>query len=69
MTEQRRPNGLWASIIESTKEMKTNKVNRKLISLRIPEALFYKIKVLANSMDVSYQTLIKIYLFDAVKRY
>jgi predicted DNA binding CopG/RHH family protein len=38
------------------------------ISLRLPDALLEKLKVLANKKDVPYQTLLKIYLSDRVEK-
>lgn len=43
------------------------KPSTKTISLRIPESLLYELKVLANSQDVPYQSLIKILLAEKVK--
>ena len=42
------------------------KPSTKLISLRIPEHLLESIKVAANSRDVPYQSLIKIWLSEKV---
>jgi predicted DNA binding CopG/RHH family protein len=38
------------------------------ISLRLPAPLLARIKELANERDVPYQSLIKVYLSDQVKR-
>jgi predicted DNA binding CopG/RHH family protein len=38
------------------------------ISLRIPSPLLARIKELANEQDVPYQSLMKVYLNDRVKR-
>ena len=38
------------------------------ISLRLPDALLGKLKILANKKDVPYQTLLKIYLSDRVSK-
>ncbi|MCU0857762.1 MAG: BrnA antitoxin family protein [Pontiellaceae bacterium] len=38
------------------------KPTTKSISIRLPESLINELKVLANSMDVPYQSLAKIYL-------
>ena len=38
----------------------------KSISLRLPESLLGKIKILANKKDVPYQTLMKIFLSERV---
>ena len=40
----------------------------KTISIRIPEALLFDIKVLANKNDVPYQSLMKIYLSERVEQ-
>lgn len=37
------------------------------ISLRLPEALLADLKVLANRMDVPYQSLLKVYLAERVQ--
>ncbi|AFM11989.1 BrnA antitoxin family protein [Turneriella parva] len=44
------------------------KPSTKLISIRLPESLIEDIKVLANRNDVPYQSLIKVYLAESVKR-
>lgn len=38
------------------------------ISLRLPDTVLGKLKILANKKDVPYQTLLKIYLSDRVKK-
>ena len=38
------------------------------ISLRLPDSLLGKLKILANKKDVPYQTLLKIYLSDRVTK-
>ena len=38
------------------------------ISLRLPDVLLGKLKILANKKDVPYQTLLKIYLSDRVTK-
>ena len=38
------------------------------ISLRLPESLLAHVKQLANTMDVPYQSLIKIFLADRIKK-
>ena len=45
------------------------KPSTKLISLRIPEHLLNSIKVAANSRDVPYQSLIKIWLSEKVSEH
>ena len=44
------------------------KPTTEMISLRVPKYLLSRIKELANSKDVPYQSLIKIYLSDRIKR-
>ena len=44
------------------------KPTTKLISIRLPESLIEDLKVIANRNDVPYQSLIKLYLADSVKR-
>ena len=43
------------------------KPSTESISLRLPKHLLARIKELANSQDVPYQSLIKVYLADRVK--
>jgi len=38
------------------------------ISLRLPEALLERIKVLANKNDIPYQSLMKVYLSERVEK-
>ena len=40
----------------------------KTISLRLPEMMLEEIKVLANRMDVPYQSLMKIFLAERVEK-
>jgi predicted DNA binding CopG/RHH family protein len=47
-------------------ELKRLKPSVHSISLRLPDALLGKLKILANKKDVPYQTLLKIYLSDRV---
>ena len=44
------------------------KPSTESISLRLPQYLLARIKELANSKDVPYQSLIKIFLADRVKQ-
>ena len=44
------------------------KPSTKPIPLRLPEALLERIKVEANKRDIPYQSLIKVWLADAVNR-
>ena len=48
-------------------QFKNLKPSTKSISIRLPESLLERIKVIANKNDVPYQSLIKIYLSDRVK--
>jgi predicted DNA binding CopG/RHH family protein len=40
----------------------------KTISLRIPESMLEELKLLANKRDVPYQSLIKVFLSDRIRR-
>ena len=40
----------------------------RTISLRLPESMLEELKVLANQRDVPYQSLIKVFLFERLKR-
>ncbi len=40
----------------------------KSISLRLPEALLERIKILANKHDIPYQSLMKVYLSERVEK-
>ncbi|MCP4024544.1 MAG: hypothetical protein GY729_22080 [Desulfobacteraceae bacterium] len=40
----------------------------KKISLRLPEPMLDKLKLLANKRDVPYQSLLKIYLAERIER-
>ena len=44
------------------------KASTETISLRLPSALLFDLKVLANKRDVPYQSLLKVYLADRVTR-
>jgi len=44
------------------------KPSLRTISLRLPEMMIEELKVLANRMDVPYQTLIKIYLSERIRK-
>ncbi len=46
---------------------KNLKPSTKSISIRLPESLLERIKIIANKNDVPYQSLIKMYLSDRVK--
>lgn len=43
------------------------KPSTRTITLRIPDSLFYDLKMLANKKDVPYQSLMKIFLADKVR--
>jgi predicted DNA binding CopG/RHH family protein len=42
------------------------KPSTRTISIRLPESLFYELKVLANKDDIPYQSLIKLILIQAM---
>jgi predicted DNA binding CopG/RHH family protein len=44
------------------------KPSTEAISLRLPESLLGDLKILANRMDVPYQSLLKVYLAERVDR-
>ena len=44
------------------------KPSLRTISLRLPEMMIEELKLLANKMDVPYQTLIKIYLSERIPK-
>ena len=44
------------------------KPSTKTISVRLPESLLEEIKLLANKRDVPYQSLLKLYLAERVKK-
>jgi predicted DNA binding CopG/RHH family protein len=44
------------------------KPSLRTISLRLPEMMIEELKLLSNKMDVPYQTLIKIYLSERIKK-
>lgn len=43
------------------------KPSTRTITIRMPDSLFYDLKMLANKKDVPYQSLLKIYLAEKVK--
>jgi predicted DNA binding CopG/RHH family protein len=47
---------------------KNLKPSTQSISIRLPEYLLERIKILANKNDVPYQSLIKMYLSERVKK-
>ena len=44
------------------------KPSTKIISLRLSESLIKHLKVLANKRDISYQSLLKMFLIEGVKK-
>lgn len=44
------------------------KPSTKTISIRLPESLVEELKLLANKRDVPYQSLLKLYLAERVKK-
>jgi len=44
------------------------KPSTKTISVRLPESLLEELKLLANKRDVPYQSLLKLYLAEPVKK-
>jgi len=44
------------------------KPSTKTISLRLPEATLAELKLLANKRDVPYQSLLKVFLTDRIKK-
>lgn len=44
------------------------KPSQRTISLRLPEMMIEELKLLSNKMDVPYQTLIKIFLAERIKK-
>jgi predicted DNA binding CopG/RHH family protein len=49
-------------------EMNKLKPSVHSISLRLPDSLLSKLKILANKKDVPYQTLLKIFLSERVEK-
>ncbi len=43
------------------------KPSTKSISIRLPESLLQRLKVIANQKDIPYQSLIKLYLAEKVR--
>lgn len=44
------------------------KPSLKTISLRLPESMIEELKLLANKQDVPYQSLLKLFLSERIKR-
>ena len=43
------------------------KTSTRTISIRLPESLIEQLKILANTQDIPYQSMVKIYLSEKVK--
>ncbi|HCJ12250.1 MAG: hypothetical protein A2Y14_02695 [Verrucomicrobia bacterium GWF2_51_19] len=43
------------------------KQKTKLVSLRLPESTIAKLKLLAHKKDISYQSLVKVFLADKIR--
>jgi len=56
----------WASARQAV--FPNLKASTETISLRLPSALLFDLKVLANKRDVPYQSLLKVYLAERVSR-
>ncbi len=61
-----------ASFIEWENAQKASfpnlKPSLKSISLRLPESMIEKLKVIANKKDVPYQSLMKVYLSNMIEQ-
>lgn len=61
-----------AEFIDFTKAKRVSfpnlKPSTKSISIRLPEPLLERLKILANQQDIPYQSLIKIYLHERVEQ-
>ena len=44
------------------------KPSTKTISLRLPETMLFDLKVMANKQDVPYQSFMKIFLAEGIKK-
>ena len=44
------------------------KPSTRTISIRLPESLLARLKAVANKRDIPYQSLIKMYLFEMLKK-
>jgi predicted DNA binding CopG/RHH family protein len=57
--------------IDYSKAQKINfpnlKPSTKSISIRLPELLLQRLKVIANKKDIPYQSLIKLYLSEKIR--
>jgi len=60
-----------SEFIDYTKAKKLNlpnlKPSTKSISIRLPESLLQRLKIIANKKDIPYQSLIKIYLSEKIR--
>jgi predicted DNA binding CopG/RHH family protein len=43
------------------------KPSTKSISIRLPESLLQRLKIIANKKDIPYQSLIKVYLSEKIR--
>lgn len=68
--------GFWndndsSEFIDYTNAKKLNlpnlKPSTKSISIRLPESLLQRLKIIANKKDIPYQSLIKIYLSEKIR--
>ncbi|MBN2078044.1 MAG: BrnA antitoxin family protein [Spirochaetes bacterium] len=48
-------------------ELSSLKPSTKSISIRLPESLLRRLKIIANKKDIPYQSLIKIYLSEKIR--
>jgi len=48
-------------------DMPNLKPSTKSISIRLPESLLQRLKVIANKKDIPYQSLIKVYLAEKIR--
>lgn len=56
----------WGGAVRAT--MPNLQPSVRTISLRLPESMLDELKVLAHKRDVPYQSLIKVFLFDRIRR-
>ena len=76
-TDEKQEREFWATH-DSTEFIDWNKAERmtfsnlkpsvKKISLRLPESMLEELKLLANKRDVPYQSLLKIFLAERIKK-
>jgi predicted DNA binding CopG/RHH family protein len=48
-------------------DMPNLKPSTKSISIRLPESLLQRLKIIANKKDIPYQSLIKLYLAEKIR--